>query len=125
MAHVFCGRRLFAAISLVFVAGALLARGAGMGFDDSPLVWFWQFLDPELLRHDLLRSVALLHSQPPAFNLFLGGVLKASGGHATLVFSVLFAAMGLALLFAMAALMRHLHVPDPLIWLLCALFALH
>ena len=37
-----------------------------------------QYLDPLLLKSDLLKSLFYLHSQPPIFNLFLGIVLKLS-----------------------------------------------
>jgi hypothetical protein len=53
---------------------------AGIRFDMSPLSGFWQFLDPALLRHDLLRSCFYLHSQPPLYNLFVGAILQAFPG---------------------------------------------
>src|SRR5262245_34524103 len=49
----------------------------GVRFDLAPLGGSWQFLDVELLRHDLLRSLFCLHSQPPGFNFFLGIVVLA------------------------------------------------
>ena len=60
----------------VFAVSRLAAWAAGVRFDASILTWYWQFLDVELLRHDLARSLWYLHAQPPLFNLFLGSVLK-------------------------------------------------
>ncbi len=36
----------------------------------------WQFLDPQLMRTDLLGALAFLHSQPPGFNFFLGSIVS-------------------------------------------------
>jgi hypothetical protein len=68
---------------------------AGVRFDVSPLTYFWQFLDPELLRHDLLRSLYYLHSQPPLYNLFVGIVLKAAPEHYAAVFHAVHLLIGL------------------------------
>lgn len=81
----------------VFVLVEVASHVAGMTFDVSTLPGTWQFLDQSLLAHDLLRSLWYLHSQPPAFNLFLGIVLKVAGSHAPIVFHAAFLAMGWAL----------------------------
>lgn len=52
------------------------ARGGS--FVGRPLNFALQYLDPALLRDDLLRSLFYQHSQPPLFNLLLGLVLKTS-----------------------------------------------
>ena len=49
--------------------------GWGVHFNDGPLVGYWQYADPELLRHDLPRTLWYFHAQPPGFNAFLGTVL--------------------------------------------------
>ena len=38
--------------------------------------FYWQFLDINLLKRELLKSLFYLHSQPPLFNLFTGIILK-------------------------------------------------
>lgn len=67
----------------------------------------YHYLDPEILRHELLRGLADLHAQPPVFNAFLGVVLKLAGSHANAVFAASYELMaaglsaGLAWLFAL------------------------
>ena len=78
-----------------FAASRLLAWHLGVRFDAAPLDYFWQFLDPTLLREDLARSLFHLHSQPPGFNALLGLVLKL-GGDSDLVFACLYRTIGLA-----------------------------
>ena len=62
------------------------------------------------MQHDLARSLWYLHSQPPAFNAFVGILLHVPGPHAW-VFGIVFVAMGLALACTMFALMLELGVP--------------
>ena len=61
----------------VFALSRAAAYAAGVRFDASPLDYFWQIVDPDLLRDRLLESLVYLHSQPPAFNALIGAVLKA------------------------------------------------
>lgn len=85
-------------VGVAFVVSRLCyATFLDVGFDASPLAYYVQYLDPLLLRDDLLRSIANLHSQPPAFNLFLGLVLKAFPAQHDVAFHVLFLATGLLL----------------------------
>jgi hypothetical protein len=60
-------------MSLALAAFFAAARGAyylwGIRFDGTPLLWFWQYLDPRLLKGKLLESVFYMHSQPPLFNV--------------------------------------------------------
>jgi hypothetical protein len=120
------GRIVFyAAILGPLAASNLVARALGIGFDATGLSWFWQYLDPEILTHDLFRGLLDLQAQPPVFNLFLGVVLKVAGTHATFVFSVLYQVMAFFLLAAMAWVMRRLAVPLSIIVALAWLYALH
>ena len=64
------------AVALVFGASRVAAYLAGVRFDATPLTWYWQFIDPVLLRERLLESLYCLHIQPPLFNLLLGINLK-------------------------------------------------
>jgi hypothetical protein len=63
-------------ILLLVTASRVVYYLLGVRFDPSGLDWFFQFLDPELLRHNLLQSLLYLHVQPPGYNLFTGIVLK-------------------------------------------------
>ena len=69
----------------------------GARFDAAPLDWYWQYIDPGLLKQKLLVSVYYLHSQPPLFNLFLGAVLKVFPGHHAAAFQVIYLVFGWAL----------------------------
>ena len=108
---------------LVFFASLLIAKGLGIRFADNGIEFLYQYLDPEILREDLLRGLYYLHAQPPLFNLFLGVVLKLFPNAATEVFAAIYFAMSLGLLVAMVWLMRRLGVSDVVIAVLIALFA--
>jgi hypothetical protein len=60
----------------IFLLSRVIVWCVGVRFDISPLSTFYQYLDVEWLRHDLLRSLYYQHSQPPAFNALVGVVLK-------------------------------------------------
>jgi hypothetical protein len=77
-------------IALMFRLAFVLKGGS---FIATPLSFAYQYLDPLLLKHDLLRSLLYLNSQPPLFNLFLGTVLKVSPSPA-LSYDVLFKTVG-------------------------------
>ncbi|HMC53481.1 MAG TPA: hypothetical protein VKI64_12030 [Acidimicrobiales bacterium] len=109
-------------MAATFVASRVAYRAAGVRFDASPLKYAWQYLDPALLRHDLMRSLWYLHSQPPLFNLVLGLVLHVAGHHQTLAFQVLFTGVGLALALGLHALMRELGVAAGVAAVLTAVF---
>jgi hypothetical protein len=103
-------RRLLALMTGVFVlihAGYYLA---GVRFDATTLWFYFQFLDPQLLRHRLAQSLFYLHSQPPLMNLFAGLVLKLFPHHQAAVFAAVYTAMGLGLYLALFALMRRVRV---------------
>jgi len=84
----------------------------GMRFDTSSLPWFWQYVDPALLKANLAQSLWYLHSQPPAFNAFLGIVLNLFTGHETAVFTFCYVLIGLVFATALFLLLRELGVPD-------------
>ena len=65
-------------IVLVFIVSRLIFTFNGGAFVAKPLAFAMQYLDPLLLKSDLLKSLFYLHSQPPLFNLFLGIVIKIS-----------------------------------------------
>lgn len=88
---------IFVILGLLFVNSRLLLVKAGILFDDSPLQWFWQYLDTELLKTRLLESCFYLHSQPPSFNLFLGFVLKLSASHSRILFQIIYSIFGMVL----------------------------
>jgi hypothetical protein len=84
------------ALVLLFILSRLLFTLQGGEFLATPLTFAKQFLDPELLHHDLFKSLFYLHAQPPLFNFFLGLVLKISPLPA-FSFEVLFKTAGIAI----------------------------
>jgi hypothetical protein len=80
-------------ILAVFIASRLIFSFMGGAFVATPLAFAMQYLDPVLLKDDLLHSLFYLHSQPPLFNLMLGLVLKLSPVPA-LSYSILFKTAG-------------------------------
>jgi hypothetical protein len=119
-------RRLLYAAALAggFVASRLLYWSIGVRFDSSSLGWYWQYVDPVLLKYDLVRSLVYLHSQPPLFNLFLGLILKLFPGHEATAFQLIFLALGLTLTLSMFFLMARLGAPFVLAAALTGVFIL-
>jgi hypothetical protein len=112
------------ALSVMFALVEGSYHWAGLRFDASWLDWAWQYLDPVLLRRDLLRSLFYLHTQPPIFNLFLGVSLKLTGRHAPAAFHALYGFCGLALDVGLFVLMRRLGVSRLLAFVATTLFAM-
>jgi hypothetical protein len=84
------------ALVLLFIVSRLLFSLKGGTFLATPLTFAKQFLDPELLQNDLLRSLFYLHAQPPLFNFFLGSIMKISPLPAV-SFEVLFKTAGIVI----------------------------
>lgn len=83
-------------VVLAFIVSRLFYLHAGLQFDLTPPRYFYQFIDPELLRNRLFESVWYLHGQPPLFNL-LTGLLYRWFSPQSAVFQLLFFILGLAL----------------------------
>lgn len=77
-----------------------------MRFDASPLGTYWQYVDPELLRDDLWRSLWFMHAQPPLYNLLLGGALELGGDAWVGVLHAVGLAAGLTLTLCLHRLLR-------------------
>ncbi len=69
-------RTLFALLAMTFALSRLGYYLLGVRFDARPVLHYFQFIDPELLKHRLFESLFYLHIQPPGWNLFTGVVLK-------------------------------------------------
>ena len=94
----------------------------GVRFDISPLTWFWQYLDVDLLKQHLLQSVFYSHSQPPGFNLFLGLILKLFPLAYPAVFHFIYMALGLLFAVSLYGVMKALGVRSRLSLFLTLLF---
>jgi hypothetical protein len=107
----------------VFASTRIVFALTGGRFDDTLLRSGWQYLDPHLLRHDLFRSLWYLHSQPPLFNLLLGGVVHlptATSG----TLQALFLLTGAALVVGLYLLMLELGTPRAVAWIGALLFSI-
>lgn len=114
--------RLAGQVALVFGISRLLVFALGVRFDAAPLGYYVQYADPALLQHDLWRTLAVLHSQPPLFNLFLGLVLQAAGPAAPVVFWACFLVCGLLLTEVIALALAALGLDHRRVLLLTALW---
>jgi hypothetical protein len=100
------GWRWATAVAVLFALSRLGWWLAGVRFDASPLAWYWQILDLDLLRERLVESLWYLHAQPPGFNALLG--LAAVAGDPAVVLRWAFLALGAALAVALADGLRRL-----------------
>jgi hypothetical protein len=103
-------RTSFALLAAAFVISRLACLAAGVRFDIEPLQFYWQYIDPVLLRNDFWRSIFYLEQQPPAFNFFLGVALHLAPSHPQVVFQPVYLALGLALSFSLFELMDRMGV---------------
>jgi hypothetical protein len=115
---------IYGFVVVSFGASELLARALGIRFASETLGTLYQYLDPAILKDDLANGLYYLHAQPPLFNLGLGGVLKLFPESFPLAFSMLLGASALALLLAMAWLIRRLGVPSWIAGVVVLFFAL-
>jgi hypothetical protein len=53
----------------------------GVRFQSTGVEHYWQFLDIDLLKHQLWVSILFLHAQPPLMNLYYGMILKVFSVH--------------------------------------------
>ena len=58
--------------------------------DYSAIATYWQYLSLDSLENNLLNGIWYNHTQPPVFNLFLGGITKLFGTEAASVFPYVF-----------------------------------
>ncbi|HWE27370.1 MAG TPA: hypothetical protein VHB97_05170, partial [Polyangia bacterium] len=98
------------AVVVVVVLSRVVYRARGVRFSADPVNYYIQFLDPELLRHDLLRSLFYLRDQPPGFNGFVGIVLKLFPVHFAEAFGVIYFVGGVLFGVALYSLMARLGV---------------
>lgn len=110
-------------LGVLFIVSRLVYALLGVRFITGDLQ-AWQFLDPALLRHDLLRSLFYVHSQPPLFNLFTGVGLQLFGSASSSVFQALFVTLGLVFCLTHFYLMVRLGVSRRVAFVIAAWFSL-
>lgn len=84
-------------LALVFVVSRIAYYLLGVRFDARPVRHFFQFIDPELLKHRLLESLYYLHIQPPGFNFYTGVVLKLFPNEYPAVFHAIHLVLGMGI----------------------------
>jgi hypothetical protein len=113
----FSSRKEVVFIIIAFVVSRIIAGLFGVHFEYDALYKYWQYLDEQTLRHNLLNGVWYDHAQPPFFNLFIGVVLKFSGAAAPYVLAVIFKLITLVNALLICALLKKLtgHSKVPLL----------
>lgn len=99
-------RTLYALLTMVFVVSRIGYYLLGVRFDARPVLHYFQFIDPELLKRRLFESLFYLHTQPPGWNLYTGAVLKVFPIAYPTAFHVTYLLLGLGLCWSMYYLMR-------------------
>ncbi len=97
-------RRWLTVVLVVFAVSRVFFYALGLRFNAEGLAWYWQILDPELLRSNPFDCLVWMHAQPPLFNLGLGIVLFSVSQGAVVVFHGAYLVMG-SMLAAVAYLM--------------------
>jgi hypothetical protein len=97
-------------LAVTLLAHAAYAAVWGIRFNVSALGSYLQFVDPELLRHDLWRSIHYLRDQPPLFNLVIGLVLKTFPSHWGQALNALYFGAALAMAATLFTLLRRMRV---------------
>jgi hypothetical protein len=81
-------------VLLSFVISRLFYIREGLRFDNTPPRYYYQFIDPVLLKTRLLESIWYLHSQPPLFNVVTGALYQQFSPRSA-IFQLLFFVLGL------------------------------
>jgi hypothetical protein len=98
------------AIVIVFVVSRLVYYAMGVRFDTEPLAFFWQLIDPVLLRDAPWQSLFYQRTQMPGFNLYIAVMTHIFPRHADAAFQGVYLSLGLILGIALFFLLDRLHV---------------
>ena len=85
-------------VGLSFILSRLLYIRTGLHFDNTPPNYYYQFIDPQLLKTRLWESIWYLHGQPPLFNL-LTGLLYQRFSPQSKIYQYLFLTLGFVFSF--------------------------
>lgn len=106
----------------IFVLTRCIYFSAGIRFDIAPLLWFWQLIDPVLLKNHLIQSIYYQHTQPPLFNSIIGLILKIATNYENIAFHILYLAWGMILVLFLFLTMVRLQVSPKIAAILSAFF---
>ena len=95
---------------------------AGVRLDARPILHYYQFVDPQLLKHRLIESMYYLHVQPPGLNIYAGIALKLFPRSYPLALHIAHLVFGLAICWLIYYLMRVLGVSRWIAFALAAWF---
>ncbi|HEY8080592.1 MAG TPA: hypothetical protein VIE15_00775, partial [Acidimicrobiales bacterium] len=111
---------LSAALHGVAIAAGL--RFSSKDFSARQLSQIWQLLPTRLLRHDLVSSLAHLHSQPPLFNLVTGVLLELPRATQPLAADLGLAACAVAVAVCTAGILLEFEVKRSVVLFVVLLF---
>ena len=108
---------------LLILISRLAMSLVGVKFDSNPLHEdYTQYLDTGSLRHHLLASLWVWHSQPPLFNAFLGVILKLFPSSYNAAFHDCYLLFALVLTMCLYSLQRRLGLGQSSSFILTLLF---
>ena len=110
--------------AIFFLTRAVLL-GLGVQYDVSPLGFYSQIIDPQLLKTRLFESLYYLHFQPPLFNMFVGIVLNLFPEQYPLVFNACYLFLGLLFTLSLFTFMEKMKVDRKVNFLLTLLFMMN
>jgi hypothetical protein len=108
---------------VLFVLSRLGYYLLGVRFDARPILHYYQFVDPELLKHRLIESMFYLHVQPPGWNIYNGIALKLFPQSYPIALHIAHLLMGLGICWLIYYLMRVLKVSRWIAFVLAAWFS--
>ncbi len=115
IASLFRSRRLcLLMVTAIFIVSRCIYYWMGVRFDTSPLLNFWQVMDPVLLRDELWQSLVYLRGQLPGFNLYIGITMHLFPAHAVAAFHATYLGLGLLLAICLFLLLDRLRVSRPI-----------
>lgn len=109
-------------IILVFIISRIYYHLQGIDMSLSPINYYWQYIDLELLKHNFLESLFYHYHQPPGFNILLGLTVKAFPVDFIFFLSIFYKIAGLLAYISLYLLCVELKMPKPLSFLLSTLF---
>jgi len=112
------------ALGAIFILSRILYSNAGVQFDADTITRTWHFIDIDLLKNDLWRSIYYIHTQPPLMNLLTGIGLQLFPASYASIFHAFFLLGGFLLTLAIYYLGNRLGFPQVLSATLAAWFAL-
>jgi Dolichyl-phosphate-mannose-protein mannosyltransferase len=115
-------RSPYGLLAVLFIFSRIGYYLLGVRFDARPLLHYYQFIDPELLKHRLIESMYYLHVQPPGWNLYTGIALKLFPQSYPIAFHIANLVLGLVICWLTYYLMRVLGVSRWIAFALAAWF---